>query len=93
LAHNGPVRRHSAREVDVDTEAGTLRIGLWSDGWVLAMRRDGAQAGEEVFDVFARGPSDLVGPLIDVGISEPAAQRLAEELVEERASMDREGQV
>jgi hypothetical protein len=50
------MRRHDRREVDLETEAGPLRVGLWRDKWVLAWRRDGSEELEEVFDVFARQP-------------------------------------
>jgi hypothetical protein len=87
---NDRVRRQSAREVDVDTEAGPLRIGLWSDNWVLAWRRVGHESGEEVFDVFARGAEDLVSPLVGLGLSEKAARGLAGQLISERAAMDKD---
>jgi hypothetical protein len=57
------MKRRSPREVDVETEAGSLRVGLWSDGWVLGWRRQGAEAVEEVFDVFAPDAEALVPPL------------------------------
>jgi len=76
--------------VDVDSEAGPLRVALWRDSWVLAWRREGLEASEEVFDVFARGAEDLVPPLVHIGMSEQAAGTLAQELIAERAVMDRE---
>jgi hypothetical protein len=68
------VRRHHRREVDLETEAGPLRVALWRDKWVLAWRRDGSEAVEEVFDVFARQAEDLVLPLVRIGMSEQPAQ-------------------
>ena len=83
------VRRHDRRLVDVDTEAGQLRIGLWSDGWVLAWRREGDETRAEVFDDFAPVAEDIVPPLVNLGIGDGAARRLAGELISERAAMDR----
>jgi hypothetical protein len=87
---NQGVKRHSAREVDLETDVGPLRIGLWSDGWVLAWRRKGADARDEVFDVYAADPEALAIPLRKLGMTEEAAHQLATELVAERAMMDRE---
>ncbi len=84
------VRRHDRRQVDLETEAGPLRVALWRDKWVLAWRRDGSEAVEEVFDVFARQAEDLVPPLVRIGMSEQPAQALASELIAERAVMDEE---
>ena len=61
------VRRRDDRQVDLETEAGPLRVALWRDRWVLAWRRDGSGAVEEVFDVFAREAEDLVPPLVRSG--------------------------
>jgi hypothetical protein len=82
--------RHSPREVDLDTQAGPLRVGLWRDQWVLACRREGSKTLDEVFDVVAREPQDLMTPLVHIGITEQAARALAEELIAERAVMDKE---
>jgi len=57
---------------------------------VLAWRRGGSEAVEEVFDVFARQADDLVLPLVRIGMSEQPAQALAAELIAERAVMDEE---
>jgi alkylhydroperoxidase family enzyme len=84
------VRRQGAREVDVDTQAGPLRVRLWNDNWVLAWRRSGGEAVEEVFDVFARNPADLVSPLVGLGLTEQAAVELAQQLIAERAAMDQD---
>jgi hypothetical protein len=84
------VRRHNRREVDLETEAGPLRAGLWRDKWVLAWRLDGSEAVEEVFDVSAREAEDLVPPLVRIGMTEQAARALALELIAERAVMDEE---
>ena len=65
-------------------------MALWRDKWVLAWRRDGSDAVEEVFDVFARQAEDLVLPLVRIGMSEQPAQALAAELIAERAVMDEE---
>jgi hypothetical protein len=88
--HDAYVRRHDRREVDLETEAGPLRVALWRDKWVLAWRRDGSDAVEEVFDVFARQAEDLVLPLVRIGMTEQPAQALAAELIAERAVMDEE---
>ena len=84
------MRRHGGREVDLETEVGPLRVGLWSDQWVLAHRREGSEELDELFDVVAREPQDLVAPLVSTGMTEQAARALAEELIGERAVMDRE---
>jgi hypothetical protein len=84
------VRRHDHREVDLETEVGPLRVALWRDKWVLAWRRDGSEAVEEVFDVFAREAEDLVPPLVDIGMTAQPARALAVELIAERAVMDEE---
>jgi hypothetical protein len=84
------MRRHGGREVDLETEVGPLRVGLWSDQWVLAHRREGSEELDELFDVVAREPQDLVAPLVSTGMTEQAARALAEELIAERAVMDRE---
>jgi hypothetical protein len=85
------MQRHSTREVDVDTEAGSFRIGLWGDNWVLAWRRTGNdETAEEVFDVLAREAEDLVPPLAGLGLTEQAARGLADQLIAERAEMDKE---
>ena len=65
-----------------------MRLGLWADNWVIAWLREGGDAGDEVFDVFARTVEDLVRPLIELGLSEEAARGLAAELLAERAAMD-----
>ena len=94
MGQDARVRRHNRREVDLETEAGPLRVGLWSDKWVLAWRRDGSEAVEEVFDVSAREAAreadDLVHPLVRIGMSGQAARALAVELIAERAMMDEE---
>ena len=84
------MRRHNRRKVDLETEAGPLRVGLWRDKWVLAWRRDGSEELEEVFDVFARQAEDLVHPLVRIGMTEQPARALAAELIAERAVMDKE---
>jgi hypothetical protein len=84
------VRRHNRREVDLETEVGPLRVGLWTDKWVLAWRLDASKAVEEVFDVSAREAEDLVPPLVRIGMTEQAARALALELIAERAVMDEE---
>ena len=84
------MRRHDRREVDVETEAGPLRVALWRDKWVLTSRRRGSEAIEELFDVFARAAEDLVPPLVRIGMAEQPARALADELIAERAVMDRD---
>jgi hypothetical protein len=77
--------------VDVESDAGPLRVALWEDHWVLAWRREGSEPTEELFDVFADGAENLVPPLVHVGMTEQAARALANELIAERALMDGEG--
>ena len=84
------MRRHDHREVELETEAGPLRVGLWTDKWVIAWRLDGSEEAEEVFDVRAREAEDLVPPLVRIGMTEQAARALALELIAERAVMDEE---
>jgi hypothetical protein len=84
------IRRYENRIVDTESDAGPLRVALWRDKWVLAWRREGSEAAEEVFDVFARRGEDLMPPLLDIGMTEQAARTLAEELIAERAVMDEE---
>jgi hypothetical protein len=84
------IRRYENRIVDTESDAGPLRVALWRDKWVLAWRREGSETAEEVFDVFARYAEDLTPPLVHMGMTEKAAQVLANELIAERAVMDRE---
>jgi len=84
------VRRHDHREVELETEAGPLRVGLWTDKWVIAWRLYDSEEAEEVFDVRAREAEDLVPPLVRIGMTEQAARALALELIAERAVMDEE---
>jgi hypothetical protein len=86
------MRRLGDRRVDVETDAGPLRFGLWADKWVIAWRRTEGATGEEVFDVFARTAEELVAPLVHHGFAEHAARELAEALVAERAAMDASGE-
>jgi hypothetical protein len=56
----------------------------------LAWRRDGSEAVEEVFDVFAREAEDLVPQLVRIGMTKQPARALAAELIAERAVMNEE---
>ncbi len=84
------IRRYENRIVDTESDAGPLRVALWRDKWVLAWRREGSETAEEVFDVFARYAEDLTAPLVHLGITDQAARALANELIAERAVMDKE---
>ena len=84
------VRRHDRREVDLETEAGPLRVALWRDKWVLVWRCDGSDTVAEVFDVFAREAEDLVAPFVRIGMTEQPARALVADLIAERVVMDEE---
>ena len=68
--------KRSHREVDLDSEVGPMRVGLWADRWVIGWLRQGEEPMRELFDVFAPSAEDLVGPLL-AGLSQAAAARLA----------------